>query len=64
MNGRPSGTRTGIRSTREHQLVDAMAFMQTYATLSYVAKFTLASTFSGFEPLTSTSSSAFGAAVG
>jgi hypothetical protein len=66
MNGRALWTEDGYDIWGAPTTADAVAFMQTYATAELpVAKFTNGVDFSGFKPLTSTSSSGvWGAAVG
>jgi len=66
MNGRALWTEDGYDIWGAPTTADAMAFMQTYATAELpVAQFTSGVDFSGFGPLTSTSSSGvWGAAVG
>jgi hypothetical protein len=66
MNGRALWTEDGYDIWSAPTTSDAMAFMQTYATAELpLAKFTSGVDFSGFGPLTSTSSSGvWGAAVG
>jgi hypothetical protein len=66
MNGRALWDQDGYAIYSASTTADAMAFMQTYATAELpVAKFTDGVDFSGFGPLTSTSSSGvWGAAVG
>ncbi len=66
MNGRALWTEDGYDIYGAPTTADAVAFMQTYATMELpVAEFTNGVDFSGFGPLTSTSSSGvWGAAVG
>ncbi len=66
MNGRALWTEDGYDIWGAPTTADAMAFMQTYATAELpVAQFTSGVDFSGFGPLTSTSTSGvWGAAVG
>jgi hypothetical protein len=66
MNGRALWTEDGYDIWGAPTTADAMAFMQTYATAELpVAQFTNGVDFSGFGPLTSTSSfGVWGAAIG
>jgi hypothetical protein len=66
MNGRALWTEDGYEIYGAPTTAEAMAFMQTYATTELpLAQFTSGIDFSGFGPLTSTSSSGvWGAAVG